>query len=247
MKYRRIRNCGKLGIEFRNADGEGARIARDLIANLLENIVRRSTEYYDKSQKEDHAFSYRERQFHSVVCPSVAEITCNREGFYLMERPLKRKPAGEDEYTGNADYWISYRSYSFLIELKHCYFGFRNVGGPHQNIMRKFDSAMRQLGNVRIDECRNLVWKNRGLIKIAMLAIVFYKGSRNLNFRGNLEGKDCRKLFKTLLETTDLEDKTNVTGIWLLHERLTKPIGYDNRYEVYPAVAFVGNISESSS
>jgi len=35
-------------------------------------------------------------------------------------------------------------------------------------------------------------------------------------------------------------------ALWILHERLVEPWKYEHpkRYEIYPALAFIGNISE---
>jgi len=120
MEFRTINNCGKLGFDFSIGDGVGKRIVKDFSKNLIQNIVKRSTKYFDESNKKDHIFSYGERQLHSVLCPSIADLT----HYYVMEHPVTRKPHGEDEYSGHIDYWINYRNYSILMELKHCYFAY---------------------------------------------------------------------------------------------------------------------------
>jgi hypothetical protein len=101
MKFETIQNSGKLGIEYSTEDGDGIKVSRDFLNKLIRNIVKRSTKYSDET--EDHIFSYREKQLHSVVCPSIADLTpcC------VMEHPLTRKPHGEEEYPGKCDYWIS--------------------------------------------------------------------------------------------------------------------------------------------
>ena len=95
MKYETITKCGELGIEFNNID---ERITMDFLKRLLRDIIERSTKYFDETG--DHVFIYRERQMYSVICPSIAGVTSG----YLMEHPLKRKPAGEEEYSGSVDY-----------------------------------------------------------------------------------------------------------------------------------------------
>ena len=129
MKYATIKNCGEFGIEFENIKGAGARVSREFIMKLLKRIVKRSTRYYEETG--DHVFIYGEKQLHSVVCPSIADITFS----YLMEHPSFRKPAGEEEYLGNVDYWISYKRYSFLMELKHAYFAYRYADNPRKSIV----------------------------------------------------------------------------------------------------------------
>jgi len=238
VKYETIRGCGELGIEFSNVEGDGARVTKDFLRELLKNIVKRSTEYYEET--EEHAFTYRERQLHSIVCPSIADITSS----YLMENPLIRKPAGEEEYRGSADYWISYNNYSFLMELKHTFFAYRNADNPRESITKKFVSAMEQLKNIRKDECRALTINNKGLIKIALLTIVFYKGSKDANLKKDLKHRNFKSLFRKLVNNTELKHRSNLRSLWALHERLVEPVDYRNLSEIYPAIAFVGYISE---
>lgn len=238
MKYETIRGCGELGIEFSNVEGDGARVTKDFLRELLKNIVKRSTKYYEETG--EHAFTYRERQLHSVVCPSIADITSS----YLMENPLTRKPAGEEEYRGSVDYWISYKNYSFLMELKHTFFAYRNADNPRESITKKFVSAIEQLKNIRKDECRALTINNKGLIKIALLTVVFYKGSKDANLKEDLKHRDFKSLFRKLVNNTELKHRSNLRSLWVLHERLVEPVDYRNLSEIYPAVAFVGYISE---
>ena len=237
MNYETIRDCGELGIDFSNIEGDGARVSRDFLRKLLQRIVKRSTKYYDETG--DHVFIYREKQLHSVVCPSIADITAS----YLIEHPLIRKPAGEEEYLGNVDYWISYRNYSFLMELKHTYFAYRNADNPRKNITKKFERAMEQLKNIRKEECRALT-DNKGLIKIALQTVVFYKGSRYEIFKDDLRDENFKDLFKKLVNNTELDRRSNLLSLWVLNERLVEPVKYKNSFEIYPAVAFIGNISE---
>jgi len=238
LKYETINDCGELGIEFENIRGCGARVTRDFLRKLLNRIVERCTEYYDET--EEHVFTYRERQLHSVVCPSIADITPS----FLMENPLTRKPAGEEEYRGNADYWIFYKNYSFLVELKHTYFAYSNADNPRKSIVKKFARAIEQLRSVRKNECRDQTF-GKGLRKIALEAVVFYRGSKEeRRLMIDSESRDFRILFKKLLGNTELEYRSNLRALWILDKRLVEPVEYDNSFEIYPAIAFVGNISE---
>lgn len=238
MKYETVKNCGELGIEFENIRGHGARVTREFLRNLLKHIVERCTEYYD--QTEEHVFTYRERQLHSVVCPSIADITPS----FLMENPLTRKPAGEEEYRGNVDYWIFYNNYSFLVELKHTYFAYNNADNPRKSIVKKFARALEQLRSVRKNECRDQTFGN-GLRKIALEAVVFYRGSKEeRKLKIDLESRDFRTLFKKLLRNTELEYRSNLRALWVLDERLVEPVKYASSFEIYPAVAFIGKVLE---
>jgi len=237
VKFQTVKNCGELGVKFQNIDSDGARVSRDFLRKLLNNAVKRCTDYYNETG--EHIFTYREKQLHSVICPSIADITPS----YMIEHPLKRRPSGEDEISGHVDYWISYRNYSFLMELKHCYFAYRNADNPSQRISYKFNSAMNQLKNIRKDECKNLTI-NKGLIKIALLFVVFYEGSKDTISTDILGDRDFKNLFKKLMENVELQNTSNLRCLWLLNERLIETVEYANWSEIYPAVAAIGNISE---
>ena len=236
MKYRKIKNSGEVGIEFSIEDSKGTRVARDFLEKLVEGTVRRSVEYFDET--DDYAFSYGERQMHSVGCPSIAALTTA----YLMEHPLKRKPSGEDEYSGRVDYWISYRNYSFLMELKHGYFAYARASHPRQNLLKKFNSAMDSLKTIRKDECEYLGGGDKGLFKIALLAITFFRGSKNEISINDLRSKNLKMSFDELLNNSGLARVTNLRALWILNKRLVQPKNYTNGFETYPAVAFVANL-----
>lgn len=243
MEYETIKGCGKLGIEFGRIGGKGSRVTRDFLHNLLPIVVKRSKQYYVKTG--DHVFTYSERQLHSVVCPSIAEIT----NAYIIEHPITRKPIREKEYRGNVDYWISHNKFSFLMELKHTYFTYNRLDSPRRSIARKFLDATRQLMRIKKDECEDpyLLAGNKGLIKMALEVVVFRRGTRNPN--QNLEDDlrlDFKDLFDRMLDNTGLWKKTNFRALWLLHENLVEPFEYESTYGIkkviFPAVAFIGKL-----
>lgn len=238
MEFRTINNCGKLGFDFSIGDGVGKRIVTDFSKNLIQNIVKRSTKYFDETNKKEHIFSYGETQLHSVVCPSIADLTY----YYVMEHPVTRKPHGEDEYSGHIDYWIYYRGYTILMELKHCYFAYNN-SNPNKRISEKFNKSLKQLNDVKMDECRELTENyDKGLIKIALQMIVFYQGSQNRISNKDLKDGDFEEVFDRLILNPDLNE-SNFKSLWLLHDRLNKSVKFDENYfELYPAVAFVGKV-----
>jgi hypothetical protein len=239
VEFATVRGCGEVGIEFFNIDSDGARVSRDFLRQLVFNIVRRSTAFYDEIQNPgDHIFTYRERQFHSVICPSVSDITRS----YVAEHPLSRKPHGEEEFQGRVDYWISYRNYSFLMEVKHAYLAYRRAATPGKKIARRFDLALDQLKSIRKDQCRGLTM-NKGLIRLGFETIVFYQGAKN--FHDNpVAGVDFRNLFRQLMKNIRPQNRIDMQSLWVLHERLVESWDYGKTSEIYPAVAFIANISE---
>lgn len=235
LEFETIRNCGEFGIDFSLKDGDGARVSKEFLQLLICNIIKRSTEYFDATDG-SHIFYYKEKQLHSVVCPSIADLTSS----YVIEHPITRKPHGEEEYSGKCDYWINFRNYSFVMELKHSYFAYRNVKSPRQDISNKFNRCLDQLKEIKKGESRNLAI-NKGTIKIALQAIVFYRFSQNKIRNDESEERDLEDAFELLIQNSDLKE-SNVRSLWILHDRLFRSFDVDNGYEIYPAVAFVGKV-----
>lgn len=244
MEYKIKGEYGELEIRFGTLKGSGTDITREFLKKLVQRIVIRSTEYYYGARRftgePDHAFTYREKQFHSIICPSIADITT----YFLAEHPLNRKPAGEKEYPGSVDYWIFYKGYSFMMELKHSYFAYKEADNPSKTITRRFSRALQQLEEIRKDECRGLTYGN-GLRKIALECIVFYRSSKEKDKLMFDVGKEnFKKLFNKLLRNTKLEKRSNFHALWVLSRRLIKPFEYSDGFEIYPAVGFIGYASE---
>lgn len=238
-------NFGELEVQFGKIKGHGEKVTKELLTTLLHRIVVRSTGYYDEASSiirnpgdRDQVFAYREKQFHSVVCPAIADLT----RYFLIENPLTRKSAGEKEYSGSVDYWLYYKDYSYMIELKHAYFAYTRPDNPRANAMERFSEALQQLRNIRMEECRSLRF-GRGLRKIALEAIVFYRDSkRKSTLEADIRNRNFRALYRKLLRVPEFRHNSNLNALWVLKKRLVSPIEYSNALEIYPAVAFIGNI-----
>ena len=231
-------NCGQVGKEFYIEDsGGGVIVSKDFLERLVDNIVKRSVSYYETTR--DYAFRHRERSMHSVVCPSIADITHT----FLMEYPLKRKPSGGEQQGGFVDYLISYRKCTFFMEFKHSFFAYRNAKNPRKNIITRFQSALDQLRSIRKNEYWGLGRKDQWVDKLAFEAIVFYKGSKNKIYMSDLRGESFKSSFSELMKNKEWNSlKPNLQALWILNKRLVKPVEFSNGYEIYPAVAFVGKV-----
>lgn len=238
MQFRTVKGIGKIGTEFSNGVTDGAIISRDLVRQMIDEIARRSFLYFKSTG--DHSFYYREKQMNSVICPAIAELS---EGSFLMEQPSKRKPSGEKEYSGYVDYWLYFRSYSFLLEMKHAYYPHNWKGKLRKSTTKRLEVAHTQLDMVKKKECRNLCMGN-GLIKIAFETIVFYESSKLDDKRNDWQERDYMKLFSNLISNKELSGLINFQALWVLNKNLVEPYDFKRSFEVYPAVAFVGNISE---
>jgi hypothetical protein len=96
---------------------------------------------------------------------------------------------------------ISYRNYSFVMELKHCYFAYRNANAPRQEISNKFNKCIAQLKSIKKEECRNLSI-NKGMIRIALQMLVFYRSSQNELSNDDLEEQDFEDDFEQLIQNS---------------------------------------------
>jgi hypothetical protein len=237
LEYEKIKGLGELGVEFSKEDDDGSRVAKDFLEKLVKNIIKRSIKYYEAT--EDHVFTYREKQLHSVVCPSIADITDS----YLIEHPLKRKRRGEKQaHHGNVDYCVRHRNTTFLLELKHTYFAYRNTNYPRKSIVEKFEDALDQLKKIPRNQYSTLLTSDF-LLKVALETIVFYRSSKNKNLEDNLESAIFKQAFEKMLVSTGLSTKSNFQALWIINRKFVTPFPADKSNDIYPAVAFVGWIS----
>jgi hypothetical protein len=240
MRFNTIRKCGKIGFEFKKGvNGKTRKFIRALVVQVAKNCVN----YYE--QTGDHLFSYRERQFNSAVCPAISEIS----NCFIIQHPLKRKARGEEPYTGRLDYWVNYDNIDFLIELKHDYYGYYNSKWTPWKIEMSLNSAIEQLKKIGIKELRKISIAKR-VVKLALSTVVFYIGSsQSINIDKKVDEKNIKNSFKNLLEGLNSnsllgKNVTNVQALWILHKNLLEEYEYQGRFQIYPAVSYVGHAFE---
>ncbi len=234
MQFTKLKKSGKLTIDFQNLDGLGEIVTKSFLSGVVERVAIRTTEYFDETG--DYVFRYKERQIHSVLCPAIADVTPS----YLIEHPLERKPVGEEKYRGHVDYWAMYRRLSYLIELKHAFQAY-SEDTPRKSICKKFSRAIRQLKDVRTDECEYLCGDNKKLLKIALETVTFYKGSKVKEKLTDIKDSEIIDCYNSLKKSRSLNNM-NIYALWLADKRMTQPFEYSNCFEIYPAVAFFAKI-----
>lgn len=247
MKFRKLDNCGRLGIDFENLIEPCEKkaivaITEDFLSKLVKNSILRATDYSDKTARgnkeyRDYIYRHSEKQLSAVVCPSLADIA----PIFLIEQPSKRKPRGKDAYTGHIDYRASYRRVLYIIELKYARFTYGMK--PPETIAEKFTEAINQIKDIKRDEmeflCHN---RDKWYIKIALEWITFKKGSWN---REKLTALDDEKIIKSFngLRKTPVLKTANMFSLWLPEKRLRTPIEYRGKYcRKYPAVALIAKV-----
>lgn len=234
MYFKNIENYGQLAIEFDKIDGPGKKVTKEFLSRLLEKTIRNAFLYAKDTR--DNVFSYREKQLHSVICPAISELTHS----FLIEHPLKRKPSGENEYTGNVDYWVSYNHFSYLIELKHAYCAYRS-NRFRRSIFSRFSGAIEQLKNIRKAECENLCQGDKKIFKIGLEAITFFRRSSEKEKLIDFEEKAIVESFQKLKDLSPLNE-ANIFSLWIMPKTSIEQYECSGCYEIYPAVGFIGKI-----
>jgi hypothetical protein len=231
-----IAGYGDIRTRFFDIDGKGENTTKDFLSKLVEKIVVRMTGYFDETEarkQADYIFAYGEKQLNSAICPSIADLTRG----YIIEYPLDRKPPGQKRYLGHADYWVSYGGISYLIELKHSFIAV-SQDEPGKYAIPRFRAAIRQLKQITEKERRNLLKYDKSLFDIALEVITFYQNDpHSVNF------KNIKQTFRNLTDYPSIKKRLSMSSLWLLDRKKIKPIKYDDGSQIYPAVAFIANVS----
>ena len=123
----------------------------------------------------EYPFLFRERQLDSVVLPVISSLC---KGLVIAEYPVIRdsnmKGYEKDGSSGRIDYWCIYKDYSFVIEMKHSYDGFKtDITSDARLIKRWKTMTVSQLQDIR-DEVKLFEEKTKGLIRLGLHFITPY-------------------------------------------------------------------------
>jgi hypothetical protein len=247
LKFKKVANCGDLSIEFlgfRQACGgrNPEKITQIFLERLISNIIVNSVKFSDSTSKKnknyrDYIYRYSERSLHTVICPSIFDIT----PLFMIEQPSQRKMKGKDAYTGHIDYKVTFRNITYAIELKHTRLTYGKT--PKEQVGKHMKTAVDQLKSIKGSEMEFLCQDDdKYYIKIALELVTFRKGSERLDKLTQVDDKDTIK--ETYLGLRDVEPlkNANMFALWLPAKRLTKPYEYTNRSVKYPALAFLVQI-----
>jgi hypothetical protein len=246
MHFRKIKNCGMLGIDFVNlrtpCEGRTLEtITKSFLSKLVKNCVIRATSYSDKTAKgdenyRDYIYRYSEKPLHSIICPSLADIT----PIFMIEQPSTRKPRGRQAYSGHIDYRVSYKDATYIIELKYARLTYGKK--PKDKVKDNFEKAIEQISHIKRSEMEFLCQKNdKYYLRIALEWITFRKGSKEGEKLENSDTEQIKMSFDQLRKINTLKT-ANMFALWLPEERLRKPIEYTNKFVKYPAVGFIAKV-----
>lgn len=157
-------------------DGRGYRLLNKFATKLCSITMRNAYIFYERTKYAPFCFA--ERQFHSVLCPALFEITKSS----LMEVPLDRKMLKKRTHKisrrrGWVDYTCKFgsRQVNFFLEIKHAWMNWANHSAGN-DIVQKWHNSLSQLNSVK----REIVgWSsNKEAIRVALMIVIHYTQER---------------------------------------------------------------------
>ena len=234
------RNLGKFYIENRVKDGEGTRILRQFLLDIIIEIAASSRVFIKYAGHPPYV--YREKQLHTVVAPAIAKTSET----FLMESPVEREWSSitnniESNSHGWVDYWCLFKGYNYYIELKHGYISYRS-NTIRQQVKEEWQVACNQLNVIQkdIDIQKEI---SKGIFKVALHVLPIYVGSKRED-NWIVEEDTLLKLQKLAMKDISENMPANWSCMWRLHSDLVDTYKYTQGFESYPAVLFLANISE---
>lgn len=211
---------------------------RDFLNKTTKAFTSYCIKYYDMTK--EHPFAHRERQVDSMLMPSL----CNVADAVFKEQFIERKLSKDSSSHGWVDYWVLYRKTTFLIELKHPFCS-ANSTVVRKTTRESYKEAVKQIKSISPEEALNLSFFGKNLVKIALVVVPFYAGSKIKKSLTAFDKEDAEEVFDKLV--SGLTPKPDWSCLWLLHDRLQKPVEYENCYELYPCVGIVAKVDNSLS
>ena len=181
MNFTQLRGSGSVAFEFNNLAGDGSRITRDFLQQLIKNVIKEYTHYLNETKTFNSypIMIFKEQQFSGIMSPAIAAIT----HAYLTQCPCDRKLPGVYINRGHIDYWIYFNNTVFLIELKHAHY----YENSDKKINSRFKDAVKQLNAIKEDSYTYFRPNDDvNVIKIALVVIVFEKKIIDMNLSTKL-------------------------------------------------------------
>lgn len=182
-------------------------------------------------------FIYRERQTQSILLPAIAKV--GKAAF--VEVPVQRK-IKRDLRSGRLDYWVYYKQFVFLIEVKQSWQAIRSAK-MRKNTQKAWKMAFEQLKSISKTEADELNLENTKVLKIAMLVAPGYQASQQAEKLKPMERKEVKRSYQVV--TDNLSPPPNWSCVWALPPQLQKQTiihYFDGRKEIYPGVGIFTNV-----
>lgn len=225
---------GKFELNHNLSDSQGIRITNKFLQDIVNGIACNSCNQIENSFLIP-PFAYREKQFHTVMAPSIKESS----EYFLMESPVNRNWRDVDIKLDNkhgwVDYWCTRNDYDYYFEVKH---GFKSYNSEGIRIceIEKWNDACKQLETLN-DEMSSQRGYTRGIFRVAFHVMPIYIGSNSLE---KLETKSIslENYLKKYNHKISSSYDSNWSCLWTLPTKLDKVYEFTNGFERYPAVLF---------
>jgi hypothetical protein len=137
MRQETVNSVGYIVQKDTLKDGNGVRIAREFFFELTKQIGKRANKYFRETGR--LPFVQREKQLHSLISASLAQMTPVFDGEVSIYR--KRKSYGW------VDFYALYKNIDLLFEVKHSYMSIHH-GGVRTDTIDKWEEVNKQIQNI---------------------------------------------------------------------------------------------------
>ncbi|MEI6709029.1 MAG: hypothetical protein WCK96_18050 [Methylococcales bacterium] len=171
-----------------NGTGTAGIIKNDLLKNLFEKFSINFEDIVDIINS-NHGSRFNERQSYGIFIKSIpSNPSDSNKDFVLTEVSLDRE-GNDSSKKGRVDFFIFYRNWLLLVELKLVRTGITTKdGSDYKIIVKKWEEAKKQIESIPVDNNPVLNefvdrLKAKGIVKIPMMIIVYHENDdKNGNY-----------------------------------------------------------------
>ena len=215
------------------------KIANEFLDELVNNIKKESRLHYIALNKQMHIFTRKELTGYSIICPAIYKIS----KWFNMQQQIKRngKP-------GSVDFLVNYKDYLIAMENKtdhmqiEKYPDLENDQGLFGAKSGKVTKVLKQIDGLELDKYDFLKENTKGLIRIALLSIVFSSTLRKIDNNKNDVDFKIKKIPQLIKEKYNKE--FTYQRYWKFDEELKYPKHHHKEPEkngLYDGILFLAH------
>ena len=208
-----------------------------LLSSVLVPLTAHARIYHDRT--DDHAFAYREKQFHSILIPAfrdVAEIV-------FREQPVQRGREAAGTH-GWVDYWLEREKKVTLLELKHGFVNMR-TGDLTAAESGRWDEAQDQMQTLAEHAGPALMAAGSRAFVVGLFALVHWC-TGDVRDEPHAARNACWSRHKSLIPPLNAGRQYPVTwnALWMVPRHM-QFCRWTNTEQTYPAVSFFAASTKS--
>ena len=233
MTWKKIDQAGHLYEQNALPQEPGMTEAQAFLQQFSRALARISAELYEVIEELPIDS---ERQVQAVVLPAMqktAQAVC-------VEVPIERKKSRRESVTGRIDYWVYYKDYVFLIELKLAWVAARPSINITSAASQYWAEILGQLKQIPKREAEYFTMPSGKILKMAMLLAPGYQSSKK-----QIEpfGKaTALELHQHLLAALDKNQPPNWSCVWAFARHMQTYQYDEGSYETYPGMSIVTRV-----